>query len=389
MNAPVNHPPKGSKALRIIALFLLSQIVNAESVEEQSIQLDHIRAQIKDVETIMEEARLKTDRLQAELKENELFAGRIMLSVRNIESQLRTSTERLAVLNEEKLKHSALFAEQKRALGAQIRAAYIASHGDYIKLLLNQEEPAKVGRMLAYHDHQNRIRRQRIDSTNAEIARIVELENEIKRENGALLDLKQQQFERNKEILASRDERENILAKLNQEFEQRELELQSLRQQEREINRLLKKLMDGREPEDAIVFESMTPFAELEGQLDWPVGGALLARFGNNKPGSQLQWHGVVIDAAAGMQVHAISDGRVIFADWFRNLGLLIIIDHGNHYMSLYGYNQSLLKKVGDWVLPGEVIALAGDSGGQTRSGVYFEIRHHSNPVNPEKWCRN
>ncbi len=96
-----------------------------------------------------------------------------------------------------------------------------------------------------------------------------------------------------------------------------------------------------------------------------------------------------MIDAETGVEVHAVSGGQVVFSDWFRNLGLLIIIDHGDGYMSLYGYNQSLLKKTGDWILPGEIIALAGDSGGQIRSGVYFEIRNNGAPVNPAKWCRN
>ena len=160
-----------------------------------------------------------------------------------------------------------------------------------------------------------------------------------------------------------------------------------LKRQEQEINRLFSRLIDNQQ--DITVFKNFTPFAKLKGKLNWPVHGDLLTQFGGNKPNTQLKWRGVVIDAAAGIQVHAISDGRVVFADWFRNLGLLIIIDHGDQYMSLYGYNQSLLKKTGDWVLPGEAIAFAGDSGGQLRSGVYFEIRHSGTPVNPKKWCRN
>ncbi len=176
------------------------------------------------------------------------------------------------------------------------------------------------------------------------------------------------------------------------QLEEQGLELQALQQQEQETKILLEKLSEKQARENlgiTAVFEDIPPFSSLKGKLDWPVEGKLVTRFGSYKRGEKLKWHGVIIDAKIGVEVQAVSGGQVVFADWFRNLGLLIIIDHGDSYMSLYGYNQSLLKNTGDWVLPGEVIALAGDSGGQLRSGVYFEIRNNGSPVNPAKWCRN
>ena len=376
----------------LLFVFLISQPLCAENIEEKSTQLDTVRGQIEDIKTSMGKARLETNTLHTELKRNEVSAGSIALNIREIENQLQQRSTRLDELNHKKTFHEKALAGQKQALTRQIRSAYMVGKNDYMKLLLNQEDPARVGRVLAYYDYHNRARVRQINSVNTEIKTISHLENTIKRENDALLKLKENQLAKNREIGNSRRERENILAKLLNELEKQGLELQVLQQQEQETKNLLEKLgeVQTREEHGSVaLFEDIPPFNSLKGKLGWPIKGKLLTRFGSRKQGGKLKWQGVVIDAKTGGDVQAVSGGQVVFADWFRNLGLLIIIDHGDNYMSLYGYNQSLLKKTGDWVLPGEVISLAGDSGGQLHSGVYFEIRNNGNPVNPAKWCRN
>ena len=376
----------------LVSFFLISQLLYAEDLKEKSAQLDSVRGKIEDVKTSMEKARLETKTLQEELKKNETSAGSIALNIREIEKQLRQRGKRLDELKGKKSSHEKVLSEQKSALAQQIRSAYMVGKNDYIKLLLNQEDPARVGRVLAYYDYHNQTRAQQIHSVNTEIEAITRLEKNINRENDALLKLKQSQLTKNKEIDKSRKERNVILSKLLNQLEEQGLELQALQQQEQETKILLEKLSEKQARENlgiTAVFEDIPPFSSLKGKLDWPVEGKLVTRFGSYKRGEKLKWHGVIIDAKIGVEVQAVSGGQVVFADWFRNLGLLIIIDHGDSYMSLYGYNQSLLKNTGDWVLPGEVIALAGDSGGQLRSGVYFEIRNNGSPVNPAKWCRN
>lgn len=376
----------------LVSVFLISQLLYAEDLKEKSAQLDSVRDKIEDVKTSMEKARLETKTLQAELKKNETSAGSIALNIREIEKQLRQRSKRLDDLKGKKLSHEKVLTEQKLALAQQIRSAYMVGKNDYMKLLLNQEDPARIGRVLAYYDYYNQTRARQIHSVNTEIEAITQLENNINRENDALLKLKQTQLTKIKEVDKSRQERNVILSKLLNQLEEQGLELQALQQQEQETKSLLEKLSEkqARENQGIIaVFEDIPPFNSLKGKLDWPVEGKLVTRFGSYKRGEKLKWHGVIIDVKIGAEVQAVSGGQVVFADWFRNLGLLIIIDHGDNYMSLYGYNQSLLKNTGDWVLPGEVIALAGDSGGQLRSGVYFEIRNNGSPVNPAKWCRN
>jgi len=375
-----------------VFICLTSLPLYAEDLDEKSAQLDSVRNQIKDVKTSMEKARLETDTLQTELKKNETSAGNIALNIREIEMQLQQRNKRLKQLNNRKSLHEKALAEQKQALSQQIRSAYMVGKNDYMKLLLNQEDPARVGRALAYYDYHNQARARQINSVNTEIEAITQLENNIKRENDALLKLKKNQLAKEREISQSRRERENILTKLLNELEKQGFELQALQQQEQETKNLLEKLIEEKARDDrgsVAFFEDIPPFNSLKGKLDWPIKGKLSTRFGSRKQGGKLKWQGVIINAEIGVDVQAVSGGQVVFADWFRNLGLLIIIDHGDGYMSLYGYNQSLLKKTGDWVLPGEVISLAGDSGGQLRSGVYFEIRNNGTPVNPARWCRN
>ena len=122
--------------------------------------------------------------------------------------------------------------------------------------------------------------------------------------------------------------------------------------------------------------------------MQWPVKGRVLHRYGEKRTESKVPWNGVFINANSGTAVKAPHHGRVVFSDWMKSFGQLLIIDHGGGYMTLYAHNQELLKTVGDWVLPGENIALVGDSGGQPRSGLYFEIRYKGRPSNPQVWLR-
>ena len=159
-----------------------------------------------------------------------------------------------------------------------------------------------------------------------------------------------------------------------------------LQRDEQELALLVEKLHQ----QESVVelFEKMPPFDSLKGTLSWPVNGRISHRFGQYKKGNKLKWQGVTIEAKAGDNVHAVSTGKVIFADWFRNMGLLLILDHGDGYMSLYGHNEALARKPGDWVKTGDIIAKVGDTGGQQRNASYFEIRKSGTPLNPKLWCQ-
>jgi septal ring factor EnvC (AmiA/AmiB activator) len=183
-----------------------------------------------------------------------------------------------------------------------------------------------------------------------------------------------------------RRQRKELLAELGKKIKNQENTLTDLETSRGRIENLLKSL--GELLADIPTSPSETrPFVSLKGKLPWPVNGPFMGSFGQPKNYGNLKWNGVLIQAELGTPVHVVSHGRVAFADWLQGFGFIIIIDHGEGYMSLYGHNESLFKQTGDWVQANEVIATAGDSGGQLLTGVYFEIRSRGKPVDPSKWC--
>lgn len=352
---------------------------------DREAELENLRERIKDVETGLDKARDRSDRLQNELRDNEIAAGELALRIKELDEAIANKLDRIDEINHVIAKHENSLSAERQQLARQIRSAYMAGRSDYIKLLLNQEDPARVGRVLAYHDYYNRARTETIRTISDKVNLVNELKNTLQKELAALETLKERQLERSINLAESREYRESILAELQEYITTQGDELKVLRENEQQLSQLLNEL-DQRE-DSILFFEDIPPFDTLKGALVWPVEGKLLNSFGSSR-GKNLEWKGVRIGTDIGREVRAVHTGKVVFAGWFRNLGLLIILDHGDEYMSLYGYNQTLLKKPGDWVLAGETIALSGDSGGQHTAGVYFEIRHQGKPLNPAIWCR-
>ena len=189
-------------------------------------------------------------------------------------------------------------------------------------------------------------------------------------------------------------ERELVIAKLDKQLVSKGAQLERMQKNARKLNALINSLNQtaanlARLAKLEKVKSNNAPvFANLKGKLRWPAAGDIMHRYGTTRNNSSLNWKGVLINAPIGSDVKAVSRGRVIFSDWFRNLGRLIIIDHGGGYMSLYGHNQDLFRSVGDKVRTGEVIASVGDSGGRKNSGLYFEVRRKGTPINPATWCK-
>ena len=189
------------------------------------------------------------------------------------------------------------------------------------------------------------------------------------------------------QLLIQKQQRAQVLANLRVTISQYQSESESLNQDRKRLNQLLAEitqLLDDL-PED---LGQNTQFSSLKGHLDKPLSGKIIRRFGSLRAGHS-RWDGIVLGGQSGQAVKAGAYGRVAFADWLRGYGLLVVIDHGDNYMSLYGHNQSLLVEVGDWVEAGQDIATAGQSGNISQSGVYFEIRKQAKPENPEPWLKS
>jgi len=240
--------------------------------------------------------------------------------------------------------------------------------------------------MMVYYDYLSRARAQKIESLREQLQRLMAIEQEIRAEEQELVRLRDEQASQLLAMQTSQDQRREVMAKLTAELQDQGRQLASLQSDERELNALIKGL--GQALADIPVeHPQQIQFAGLRGRLPWPASGRIVSRFGTPRLGGLL-WDGVMISAPEGREVRAVHHGRVAFADWLRGFGLLMIVDHGDGYMTLYGHNQSLFKEVGDWVEADEAIALVGSSGGRERAGVYFGIRLKGRPVNPTKWCR-
>jgi septal ring factor EnvC (AmiA/AmiB activator) len=248
---------------------------------------------------------------------------------------------------------------------------------------MSQEDPARLGRMLVYYDYFNRTRSRRITSVSAEIDTLSRLEHESATTERRLGRLEADATVELGKLAASRTRRREVLDGLEASLASADQEIVRLRAEEARLTRLVEELRAALED---FPVKSDEPIAALRGQLPWPVAGRIAADYGQRRGGGALTWNGVLLDAEAGAPVHAVYHGRVAFADWLNGLGLLIIVDHGDGYMSLYGHNQALLKEAGDWVGPGDILAEVGDSGGQPRPRLYFEVRRNGRPVDPRAW---
>ena len=384
---------KRIKTKLLIHFFLLVLVSNSfaegdeTSKAEKASELESLRIRIKDVETRIKGARSEADKLQKELRENEITTAETLTHLHDIELGISKKKAELEELKFEQIEHETTLDKEKQKLTNQIRSAYQIGRNDYIKLILNQEDPALVGRALAYYDYHNRARTERITQVKQTLDNIAKIQSSIQDETTKLEVLRSEYETKLSDFHSYRATRRNIVARLQKYIDEQGVELNTLQENERELG----KLFQGLKQDQAVtieMYEDMPPFDTLKGKLAWPVKGKLLRSFGSSKKGGNLKWQGVLIDAESGTSVKAISAGKVVFADWFRNLGLLIIIDHGDGYMSLYGHNQNLLKNTGDWVLAGEEIATVGDSGGQNDTALYFEIRQGAEPLNPTRWCK-
>jgi septal ring factor EnvC (AmiA/AmiB activator) len=278
---------------------------------------------------------------------------------------------------------NARLAGERAALGDQVRVSYMTGREELFKLLLSQESPASLGRMLVYYDYFNRARSERIRAVSAELGKLDDLGSQTERVAAELARLEAEQAAEVAALAKIRDERKAAVAKLDAGIATANAAMTKLRSDEKRLTELvvqLTELMAG------FPVDTEQPFGKLKGKLAWPVQGRIVGDYGQPRGGGPVKWSGVLLEASQGTAVRAVYHGRVAFADWLPGLGLLIIVDHGDGYMSLYGHNEALLKEPGDWVEPGETIAQVGDTGGQSRPALYFEIRQNGEPVNPRPW---
>ena len=275
---------------------------------------------------------------------------------------------------------------QKTLSAEHVRSAYSLGKESQMKMLLNQEDPEKLSRTLTYFDYFNRARSAELRKYRDTLNELDTIKPAISAEAEALALSRRELEQQQQALLEQKQRRAKALAGLDSEISNKTSSLTNLDKQRKDLESILQAVE--REVTNIAMPANYKPFKDLRGKMPWPINGKPLNRYGASRQGSAVTWQGIQLSGQEGDAVKAIHNGRVVFADWLRGAGLLIIVDHGGDYLSLYAHNQSLLRSEGDWVRGGEGIATVGNSGGQRQAGLYFEIRYKGRPTDPRSWCR-
>lgn len=357
------------------------------AIHRQSAGLATLRDKIKAAVASIAQARGKQERLQEAVNaaEEEIAQAGQALAVARARSaaadaDLRRSEQQRAAAQQQ-------LAEQRRVLAAQLRAQYMLGGQDRWRLILSGEDPGLTGRLLADYAYVQRARAAAIAGVQARMTELDALEAQVRAQRDASADLQKQREAALVRLKAEQDTRTRAVAALKAGIDRQGTELAALRAAEKRMQDLLATLQKqlAREP---FVAGDHLPFAKLRGHLSRPVSGAVLARFGTLRAGGPLTWKGTWIGAPQGTPVHACARGRVVYVGWVSSYGLIVLLEHDGGYFTLYGHAAHASVQVGETVAAGQIIAAAGDTGGYERSGVYFEIRHNGNALDPGQWFK-
>jgi septal ring factor EnvC (AmiA/AmiB activator) len=300
-----------------------------------------------------------------------------------VRAQRVESEGRLRQLEREHTDTERDIAQERDALAAEVRVAYVNGRQEQLKLLLNQGDPARLGRMMTYYAYFARARAARIASIGDHLAHLDLITENIAAETQKLRTLEADSARDVKLLASARERREQTLEQVQAKLQSRSDELAKLQRDAQALEQLVEQLRRAIEEFPELAEQ---PFQRVKGKLPWPVKGPLLARFGQLRAGGPLKWQGLVIGTQRGTQVRSPYYGRVVYADWLPGMGLLIVLDHGGGYMSLYGHNEQLYRRVGERVSPGDLLAAVGDAAGFGKAGLYLEIRKGRDPQDPAAW---
>lgn len=392
-----------AKIFVFLLIFVIATNVKSASNSEQteSTVSEETISNAKSEKARQDLLRLQKDikKLQSNLKAKQKQQSKAITQLRNSEKQIATatkilrSTKRQLRKKEQELKKlrrqqtnlEKNKREQKQALASQIKSAFISGRQEYLKLLLNQQDPEALGRILVYYDYMNKARSEKVAKLQKTLIDLENIDKTIQKEILQLNLLKKSNEEETARLETLKDRRKKLVASLTKEIETKSEELTELQVNASELQELIDSVQQAI---DSIDFsQPLDGLKAQKGKLNWPTNGRQVQGFGA-KLAEGINSNGIIISAKEGSPVSSVHYGRIVYADWLRGFGLLVIIDHGEGFMSLYGYNQALYKQVGDWVETGESIATVGQSGGQQRSGLYFELRHQGKPLNPKRWIR-
>jgi septal ring factor EnvC (AmiA/AmiB activator) len=361
-------------------------VASAQEQEATEGELEKLKTAITSLELEQSRQIDRRDDGMAELRSIELALAESRQALVDIDESIETQTARLAEIAAEQSDASGRLADEQDALAEQVRMSYMSGSQELIRLLLSQDNPADFGRMLVYYDYLNRHRAVRIAIVDTELERLRRLARENVAVRDELESLRSDQAARSRQLEEQQRERRDLVATLDAAIEASGSRIEQMRAEEAELTEILTRLSQLLE---GFPVNSDAPFVAQKGALVLPVRGEIVARFGDPRDATgQIRWTGMVLAAEAGTPVQAVYQGQVAVAQWHSHMGLLVIIDHGDGYMSLYGHNRAVLRQSGDRVRAGDVIAEVGNTGGRADPALFFSIVHEAAAQDPEDWLR-
>ncbi len=372
-------------ALLVLGSLAFASGACAQSEQEARARLDDLRQRLLVLESAQKKDRSAQAVLRRSLRRDEVRLGELNRDLRDNQTALERQKAELGKLEKQQRSLEKERIAQQQRIMRELRQAYQMGREGALKALLNQDKPETLARALAYHGYIYDARQQAVAAYRKTLIDLKAVAADIHRTTKTLTETRASLAQQLADIKATRASRQKTLAKINANIAGRDQQRESLLRDRSQLEELLENI------EAAIIAlvepESYKPFTAVKGKMPWPLAGKHRNRFGQARNKGKMRWQGVTIPAAPGTDVRAIHYGRVVFADWLRGSGLLVVIEHGDGFMSLYAHNQSLLVEQGEWVTAGTVIATVGNSGGQSDNALYFEIRRNGKPVNPARWC--
>lgn len=383
--------PKAILHVFIPLLLSGALLLSPTSLADDKADMEKLQKDIADLQKELKKVQGARTNVQQELQKTETQMSDLQKKVDSIQKDIDSQNKQIDDLKKERSDLEKARSKQQAQAAEQVRAAYQLGQQPQFKVFLNQESPERISRMMKYHSYFMAAHAEKMKKYMETITQLNDLEPQIAQKTEELNAIKQDLDKQRASLEEAQSQRKQTLAKINTTISSKDKELQDMQEDRRQLQALLQKV--ARASTSLAAAPSYVPlpnagekFSSRRGLLPWPTQGRITHGFGSSQIEGQLQWNGVMISANAGQQVNAVHYGRVVFADYFRGQGLLVIVDHGEGYLSLYAHNQNLFKKAGDAVKAGEPIASVGNTGGQSQAGLYFEIRYQGKAIDPAQW---
>lgn len=388
------------QSISLLILVFCAGAAAAATASGAKTELRELRGKIEALQKrLAQTEESKTEAADA-LKESERAISDANRTLRELAQQSRDANQRLTELSAASRENETTLKEQQALLARLLYGQYLNGRPDPLKLVLNGEDPNQIARQVYYFGYISRARAELIGSLRSNLARLRELAQQVGQQAAELAAIATEQAVQKRRLEQEKRTRGQVLARISREIQKQKREIGTLRRDENRLTRLIEQLgrIIARKPPRGVTAPRLknerlpdgtgdgSLFQQLKGRLSLPVRGELSNRFGSPRSDGGPSWKGLFIASKTGEEVRAIAAGRVVFADWLRGFGNLLIIDHGDSYMSLYGNNETLYKQVGDTIRGGETIAEVGNSGGNADSGLYFEMRYQGKPFDPLTW---